>query len=226
MLGQEWKEASMEIRNPHVEREKREREEYLERISEWRKMRNHEEELIRQKRVAVAEHCVQSNIMLPTEAMLAPTEIIPETSHRESLTVTPSLGQRLHFPAPLFESCSFSQTYINPNIPSVALPLNNGLTAGYFHVSTTASVGREMEEPVPPTTSSGNSLVPLLPKPQQLPQAPFEAANPLREQQYQVDGIPILPFGKYIRAPSKLKDDDCSPKDCTLFAEILYTNDR
>jgi hypothetical protein len=219
LLGHEWRKAPIEIRQPHVEREQLEREAYLERMAEWRHMRNHEEDLIRKERIAVAEHCVQSiDRLLPREAMSELNKPFMEAPNRESFAVTSRFAHRFHLPAPLFESCSFSKTYLNPNIPAVTFPWSDGQTAGYFHALPTGSAeqgGKEKEESAPSTIFSENALVAILPRPQQLPQAPFEVTNQLREE-YHVEAIPFLPFGKYEFFVSKLQDDDYEPKYRTL----------
>jgi hypothetical protein len=183
----------METRKPHVEKELRERVAYLERMSEWRQMRHNEEGTARQQQIAVAEHRVLSNNgpaaqMQPSAAMFQ----APPT--RESLILSANFAQRFNIPAPLFESRSLNQNYINPSLPSVTFPWSNGFAAGNFHMLTATQLANE----VPAPKSTGffvNSFVPFLPNPQQLPQAPIEAINPFLEPE-QIEEIPTLPFCK------------------------------
>ena len=65
LLGQQWKEAPQEVRQPHIDREHRERELYKGVIAEWRKQRRKEEACVRQQRIAVAEQYIRSGACPP-----------------------------------------------------------------------------------------------------------------------------------------------------------------
>lgn len=178
----------MEVRKPHVERERRERCAYLEIMSRWRQQRHDEEDMVRQQRIAAAQHSVMSNDAPP--ALLSPSaETFQAPPMGESLMLTANFSRRFDIP--------FDQTYDNPSLPSFTVPWCNGMNAGYFHMFASASAAHVPNGvPSPWTTSfTVDTPFPWLPRPHQLPQAPFEAANSLREAD-QTHAIPALPFGK------------------------------
>jgi hypothetical protein len=82
LLGELWKKSPAHIRQPHIEREQRERESYKCRIAEWREKRQREEDHAKQQRIAVAEQYVQSGGMsLPTtstttQGVPVPTDLL------------------------------------------------------------------------------------------------------------------------------------------------------
>ena len=60
LLGKRWKALPLSIRQPHIDREHREREAYKTKIAEWREERKKVETLSRQQREAVATQYVNS----------------------------------------------------------------------------------------------------------------------------------------------------------------------
>mmetsp|Transcript_9918 Transcript_9918/g.14024 ORF Transcript_9918/g.14024 Transcript_9918/m.14024 type:complete len:372 (+) Transcript_9918:92-1207(+) len=62
LLGQRWKTASEEERRPHIERERKEREEYKKNIADWREKRDEEEKAMRKRRQDIAEQFVKSGL--------------------------------------------------------------------------------------------------------------------------------------------------------------------
>lgn len=60
LLGKMWKESPLSVRQPHIDREQRERETYKKKIAKWRQERKDEELLSRKKREAVAAEFAKS----------------------------------------------------------------------------------------------------------------------------------------------------------------------
>eukprot|EP00539_Tryblionella_compressa_P000806 CAMPEP_0178747804 /NCGR_PEP_ID=MMETSP0744-20121128/8535_1 /TAXON_ID=913974 /ORGANISM="Nitzschia punctata, Strain CCMP561" /LENGTH=165 /DNA_ID=CAMNT_0020401101 /DNA_START=170 /DNA_END=664 /DNA_ORIENTATION=+ len=60
LLGEEWKKLPPHVRQPHIDKEAREREEYHQKTSAWREQRRNEEAVERLKQAAVTEAFVES----------------------------------------------------------------------------------------------------------------------------------------------------------------------
>eukprot|EP00521_Asterionellopsis_glacialis_P010547 CAMPEP_0195293330 /NCGR_PEP_ID=MMETSP0707-20130614/12175_1 /TAXON_ID=33640 /ORGANISM="Asterionellopsis glacialis, Strain CCMP134" /LENGTH=370 /DNA_ID=CAMNT_0040354015 /DNA_START=214 /DNA_END=1326 /DNA_ORIENTATION=- len=62
LLGKRWKTASEDERRPHIERERKEREEYKKNIADWREKKDVEEKAMRKRRQDIAEQFVKSGL--------------------------------------------------------------------------------------------------------------------------------------------------------------------
>lgn len=60
LLGEQWKNAPEAERKPHIEREKREREQYNKDIAEWRRQRDEEDKAMRKHRQDVVDQWMKS----------------------------------------------------------------------------------------------------------------------------------------------------------------------
>jgi hypothetical protein len=102
LLGQQWKAAPPEVRQPHIAREEHDREIYKARIFEWRRHRKAEETFQKQHRQAVAEQFVRTGgkFCFPHLPWTIPPGMIMPMMKNAPAPATPAIPMMKNAPAP------------------------------------------------------------------------------------------------------------------------------
>jgi hypothetical protein len=115
LLGLQWKSSPLEVRQPHIEREQRERDSYKSKIAEWRTQKEKEEAFAKKQRQAVTAQYMRSggyNDPPPTSSngCPPPTAMVPVWGTTVAMPPT-GLSLPQPTPAPQYNNMTANANY-------------------------------------------------------------------------------------------------------------------
>jgi hypothetical protein len=149
LLGLEWRAAPQEVRQPHIDKEAREREEYHKKVSAWRKQQRKNKETV--ANAQGIQSLTRPHQIVPVKAQIDP---LPRSKSLPTVTKSISYGVTGTPPRTLNTTLQSSSSFSTPGyisndaealidhyvwLPSVSMESGNSSTAQSYPKAATAS---------------------------------------------------------------------------------------